>query len=546
MAVGRGRARGARARMAAVAVGLALAAGACGGRTVGSGASGGEAAATYPVLARVPAGASWAVVARRARDGKVALDRLLELAAMAELAATGADPDAGAMRALLAAVDLAAAGIDPDASAALFGQRGRPTLLVRIADAARLRGAVAAGADGSLRSATHGGREVATFEVGQLELAAAEIDGWWAVHALDPVSRADDGWIDELGAGGAGLAGEAVAAEMAARGAEGLALVRGSKAEPPPDLLGLVRTRALGRELSALEEAPAGLGACADRAAAGAPLLLLAAGASPTGVDLWAAADLAPVAARILREKVAPPPPPGYAEYRDGAALSVDWSVDLDLAERVRAAVDCPGLDRPIVDPVHEMTGFAGPLGWHLAATALDPDDLSGAAAVHLVLADPGLIEAQLESIPARSLFERTRRVAGVPVKVLSVPGLPSIGYRLDRDRFTLALGDGVLEVVLGPGQAPFPAGELGRFELRPLRLPNLADLLAAGAEAAAGRQAARSARALAERLVAYERLSLGAHLDGDSIAVFARMRQGSAARAGAPAPLRSARRTVW
>ena len=199
---------------------------------------------------------------------------------------------------------------------------------------------------------------------------------------------------------------------------------------------------------------------------------------------------------------------------------------------------------------MREATGFRGPRGWHVAATSIDIDDMSGAGAMHLVLADRNLIAAQLESIPARSLFERTRRVAGVPVQVLSVPGLPSIMYRQAGDRFTLAVGDGVMAEVLAtepgnPGDASDQARgpELAHLRIEPQRLPQLGQLLAIALSSLAIPAARPTAAAIAERVSQYDEASLSARLDGNSVAIFARIRK---VRTGHALPIRRARTSLW
>jgi hypothetical protein len=258
-----------------------------------------------------------------------------------------------------------------------------------------------------------------------------------------------------------------------------------------------------------------------------------------------------PGAARALRKGVAGSPPQGFLAYRDAAALALGWSVELAVLEQARAALSCPGLDQALRDPVREATGFRGPRGWHVAATSIDLDDMSGAGAMHLVLADRNLIAAQLESIPARSLFERTRRVAGLPVQVLSVPGLPSIMYRQAGDRFTLAVGDGVMAEVLGTeaGNPDQPAGdeargpELAHLHIQPQRLPQLGQLLAIALSALAVPAARPTAAAIAERLSQYDQASLSARLDGNSVAISARIRM---TRTGHALPIRRPRTSLW
>jgi hypothetical protein len=116
---------------------------------------------------------------------------------------------------------------------------------------------------------------------------------------------------------------------------------------------------------------------------------------------------------------------------------------------------------------------------------------------------------------------------------VLSVPGLVTIAYRFDGPRFTAAVGDGVMAEVLADRPAPRAIGaELARLHLEPSRLPDLPALLGL----------VPGGRALARGLARYDEVSLSAHLDGDSVAVFARLRLGRTSER----PARVRRAALW
>jgi len=185
----------------------------------------------------------------------------------------------------------------------------------------------------------------------------------------------------------------------------------------------------------------------------------------------------------------------------------------------VRAAAGCPLLDEPIRDPVRQMTGMAGPRAIYAAATRIDVDDLDGGGAVHMVLTDPDLVNAQLESIPGRSLFERKRTIAGREVKALSFPGAPTILYRQEGRRFTAALGDKAMSAVLGSGTVP-SALEIAFAQLEPPRIRNLEALIAI-------RFPRRTAHAVAEWLHRYRRASAVLQLEGDSLVFRAALQPG-------------------
>ncbi len=539
-------------RPRAFAVRIAVLAGCGGSRSVGDDRPATALESAYPVLRWVPADASYVAVTARVGEGVLAAREL------AGVASAGAGVDAAELdrqlRAALGvspidAADLAAAGIDMEGSAALFGQQGFPTIALPVADTDQLGELLER--PGAATS-EHRGHAVRSWREGELALSSVALDGWLLLH-LGP-RDGGPAWLDAvLAAPGAGMGADEDLAAAVSRGRRALGDGAGERAAP--GLVGLVRLAPLARDMAGWPDAPDGLAACARRASAAAPRLLWAAEFTPQDGTVWAALDLAPGAARALRESVVEPPPAGFVAYRDAAALSLGWSVELGLLERARAALSCPGLEEPLRDPVREATGFRGPRGWHVAATSIDLDDMSGAGAMHLVLADRNLIAAQLESIPARSLFERTRRVAGVPVQVLSVPGLPTIMYRLAGPRFTLAVGDRVMAEVLASEPEPAEARnreggddraggpELAQLRIQPQRLPQLGQLLATALSALAVPAARATAAAIAERLSQYEEAALSARLDGNSVAISARMRR---VRAGHSTPTRRPRTSLW
>jgi len=522
---------------------------ACGQRGVGSDRQASALEAAYPVLRWVPADASYVAVTARVGEGVRAARELAGIASVgtgvdeAELdrllrSALGASP--------IDASELAAAGIDVDRSAALFGQGGFPTVALPVADADQLSELLERRPAATVE---HRGHRIRSWRDGELSVSSVAIDGWLFLH-LGPRDGGPD-WLDAiLAAPAASMGGSEELAAAVTRGRRALGHGAEAAAAIAPGLVGMVRLGPLARDIAGWPDAPDGLAACVRRASAAAPRLVWAADFSAQDGAAWAALDLTPGAARALREGVAEAAPPGFLAYRDAAAIAAGWSVELAVLERARAALSCPGLDQPLRDPVREATGFRGPRGWHVAATSIDIDDMSGAGAMHLVLADRNLIAAQLESIPARSLFERTRRVAGVPVQVLSVPGLPSIMYRQAGDRFTLAVGDGVMAEVLAaePGNSGDASDatrgpELAHLRIEPQRLPQLGQLLSLALSALAIPAARPTAAAIAERVAQYDEASLSARLDGNSVAIFARMRM---VRTGHALPIRRARTSLW
>lgn len=505
-------------------------------------------ARTYPVLDHVPADAAYAVAAARTADAVLALRQLAQVYAMGW--ATTAQALGARLRARIGidpfdATSVAGAGIALDRSCALFEQGGYPTLLVPVASAPRLQAFLdRVRPDRGASMARHGKSDVYIWSQGGWEIDWLLQGRWLAVHLGPSGSDSRLSWIDAIAAAPdrANLSRDPDLSRAAARGlvalpARGPARPRGATpAGAGLGLVGIVRPAQLAAALlaalpvsdSARASARA-TGTCLARIAAVAPRIYLGGATSWDGASGWIGVDLAPEVARALRRHLGPPAPAGFYAYRAAAPLALSWAVAPALLERARRALRpaCPWLDRPIVDPVKALTGAPAPRAIHLAAVDLDPEKLAGAGALVLSLADRSLIDTQLGAIPARSLFERSRTIAGREVKLLSLPGVPSLYYRLTAHTFTLTLGRAAMARILAPGAGTVPADpELFHIHIAPGRLPHLAALLGAALTPLWGsRLGTAAARALAAQLSRYRSASLGLVLDGDSVALRARMR---------------------
>lgn len=475
----------------------------------------------YPALSWAPADASWVFVAARVSDGATALAEVTELGAIAlgttpqELVA----PIAGGLGVSpLAPEELKRAGFALDRSTAVFAQAGFPTMILPIADEAALRALLDKRRPAQNAGVTqHRGHDVYSWSAGDWTLAWVLLDGWLLVR-IQPDGAVD--WLDEVLAApnGGNLGGDPELERAVARGRAALGR------DHDPGLVMLVRTDRLARDLAGWSAGPRGLAGCVERAAQLTPVLHGAAEVSWDAASGWLGADLG-THAEAVRAHLAPAAPSGFYAYRATAPIAFAWGVELPWLEKQRAALGCPFAAGRITDPFRAMTGMSGPRGIHGAASRVDPDDMSGTGAMHLILTDRELVNAQLERIPGRSLFERDRRIHGHGVTVLSVPSLPTILYVQEKDRFTIAFGTKVMEQVLAPGQdAQRPAGdELFMAALEPARVRNLGELLAM-AGGALGRP--RSAwRSLAERLQRYEKASLSLALEGETLALRLGMR---------------------
>ncbi len=457
----------------------------------------------FPALRWAPADASWVVAAARVGDAASALREVGALAAAAH-GESAAELDRQARAAFgfspISPEDLAAAGIRLDGSAAVFGQAGFPTAILPVADGDKLRRLLdTIRPEHDADVAEHRGHQVYSWTHGDMAASWVVMDGWLVVRAAP--AAAGPGWLDQILAAPSASAGADPDLAAAARRA-------GEALGGPAGVIALVRFDRLAREAEDWQGAPRELPACARNVAAVAPRLVAGARLTPDAIEGWSALDLEASAAAALKEHAGPPAPGGYYRYREKAPLAIALAVQLPWLEKVRATAGCP-ID-PIKDPVRAMTGMAGPRAIYAAATRIDIDDLDGGGALHMVLTDPDLVKAQLENIPMRSMFERTRTIAGREVTSLSIPGAPAILYRQEGRRFTAALGDKAMSAVLGPGTPPAEL-EIAAARLEPPRIRNLEALIAI-------RFPRKTAHAVAEWLHRYRLASAVLQLEGDSL----------------------------
>jgi hypothetical protein len=149
-------------------------------------------------------------------------------------------------------------------------------------------------------------------------------------------------------------------------------------------------------------------------------------------------------------------PPPGWAASREGAAMQAEVTVDLD---RVVAWLK----------PCTSDANLLGTFGVRAAGAfvhQLDVDDLSGRAAGWFVARDTHLFDDTIGRIPGLSLVSHDRTVGGVTVTDVSVPMGPKFSYARTPTSVTAAIGDGLIDAIVGGHAAP--ATRLLHLELHP------------------------------------------------------------------------------
>jgi len=141
--------------------------------------------------------------------------------------------------------------------------------------------------------------------------------------------------------------------------------------------------------------------------------------------------ELAPSLAEALARAFAPPPPAGYRTVRAAAAIHGELDVDLRTLSILRGASR-----RPLAPPSSArgptLLGAPSVIGWRIAASDLRLDPPDGHVALNLALRDESFARVPLD---------------------------PRLTYRLAGGSFTAAVGDGVIERMLGGTSGPAEPG---------------------------------------------------------------------------------------
>ncbi len=541
---------------------------ACGGpgraprQPTGAGAAAARVRA-YPVLARLPAPVTYAVVTARVDDLSRALRELALAVGLVADAEVG-DLDGELVRDFgvspLRVNDLAQIGISVDRSAAVFSRELYPTLLLPVADVDQLDSFIQRRLpEHGVSVRRHRGHEVYTWrrEVANEDPFAghdsswvhmvswALVEDWLVLHIGGSRTARDLTWLDDVlpSSGTPRLAGhEDLAAAIAtarrhlperrrpASPAHPLLPDEAGTAPARPGIIGVARQRRLLAALRAA--APAELSPCWLGFADDPGLLVLAADATWDGADGLVAVELTAPAARELADAVGSAPPPGFAAFRKDSGLYLGVRIGpawlSDLAARSHCRLAAPG------------EGFASRLGGRaLQGIALAGSDFrvdfthprNGRAVAYLGLSDRSFAERLLDQIPLRKSVARRRKVHGVDVDVISIPLVPEVAWTLDDHSLCVAIGDGVMQRVLAPagGKATgAPGAEIAAAGIAPARIADLPESLARLGAAALGLSSDRlrsfAARA-ARRLGRYDYGRLRLAIDGKSLVLTGQMR---------------------
>lgn len=323
-------------------------------------------------------------------------------------------------------------GIDLEGGFAVFSEGYNPTVVTKLASAQAFRAFIERQQDLKLQSVVDGGVEVFTAPLaGKVRVSWAIADDWLWVHLLLP-DFADDSatWF----AASRKPSAPTWSAELAAANAPVAGFVDTAR------ILGEAAGRMNETDKACLQSLPFGrtsiaLGGDATQANARVAIELGAASA-----DLAAALDGIP---------------DGFAAATAQVPIAIQMNVNL---QRLRAKYETCLRLTGLVDELEEF-GVGSGRGY---LRSFDPDNKTGSGAVSLDLTHARFIEAQVSRIPMRSAFERSRTIAGMPGKALSIPTFPTIEYIVQPNLALAGIGDGQLATMIGKGgRVPGPVLEV-------------------------------------------------------------------------------------
>jgi len=479
---------------------------ACGSKATGPAAGQPAVATVFPSARFVPAQPTYVVSARSFGHAQAAFRDVIDVLGMmvggetAEASAhfkqvLGVDP--------LSAEAVAGIGVDLEGSMVLFSEKTNPTFVVHLDSPEATAAFFDQQRERGLRtqSVVVAGTEVFTAQImSDLHISWAVDQDWlwvhfavgapdgaeWFEHSKQPAGTA---WVDRW-KWAQGLAAQA-SAVTGYIDPQSLLAQHMKQAAAAADCVGT---------LGAIQRI--GVSFDADGKRMGARLAFLLGDAS---------GDLA---ARLLRT------PPGWQAASANAPIAAQWNLDLYAAATfaqtcmVKQVDDGSGTvtqtgDHPNLVGQLDIYGVrAGRAFVH----ALDPDEKEGTGAISLELAHGKFFRAQLDQIPRRSMFEKSRQFGIYKGTHISVPFVGSGDYVLDDKIAIAAMGEGLLARI-GTGS---PAGQppILSIDLRPPGMPaGVWEFLLAQLEMP-------NPRRFAQRLQTWSELHVGARLEGESLVI--------------------------
>lgn len=480
---------------------------ACGSKGTGPAAGQPAVATVFPSARFVPAQPTYVVSARSMGDAQAAFRDVIDVLGMTVGGET-AEASAAFTRMLgvdpLSAEAVAAIGVDLEGSMVLFSEGVNPTFVVHLDSPEAIAAFFDQQRERGLRtqSVVVAGTEVFTAKImSELHISWAVDNDWlwvhfafgapdgtdWFEHSKQPTGTA---WVEPW-KWAQGLAAQASAVTGFVDPRSVIAQHM-KQAAAAADCLG---------KLQAIQRV--GVSFDADGKRMGARLAFLLGDASGD------------IAARLL------PTPPGWQAASANAPISAQWNLDLyaaaSLAEScmVKHTHDSAGND--VVDPTSHPNLTAqldvyGVRAGRAFVHTLDPDEKEGTGAISLDLAHGRFLRAQLDQIPRRSMFEKSRQFGIYKGTHISVPFVGSGDYVLDDKVAIASMGDGLLARI-GTGS---PAGQppILSIDLRPPGMP------AAIWEFLLAQIDMPNPKRFAQRLQTWSELHLGARLDGQSLVI--------------------------
>ncbi len=431
---------------------------ACGSKASGPGAAGASSAATvFPAARWVPAQPSYVISARTFADAQAGFTNLIDIAGMA---GGGETSEASRELGKLLGVDplnpqaLAGIGIDLEGSMVVFSEGVNPTFVVKLDSVDAMTAFLEQQRERGLRtqSVVVAGTELFTAKLDTNVHISWAIDAEWmwlhfAFGAPDGVewfensrTKPGSGWVEGW--------------KWAS------ALATGSQPSQPSGLVGVFDPKAIhaGMKMPHVGEALQ----CARSLEVAQRVGLVT---STNGKQMSATVSLSlGSAAGELAQKLLPPPP-GWNAAATNAPIAAQVNVDLRAAATWLQPCFALGDDRNLVGEldaygVRTVRGFVH---------KLDPDEKEGVGAVALDLSSARFFRAQLDQIPGRSAFEKSRTFGMYKGKHVSVPFVGSGDYVLEESLMLAAMGDGVLAQV-GAG-TPSPTSVVMAVDVRPAGL---------------------------------------------------------------------------